>query len=82
MILQEVKMKKLSILLKLLFIINLVFLNNIVLASSEMNSTTFEKAKKAIVTIDTRIAVSAYEDTSSWTGTGFINDKQNGYINY
>ncbi|WP_041808831.1 S1C family serine protease [Rickettsia canadensis] len=80
MILQEVKMTKLSIVLKLLFIINLVFLNKIVLASAEMNSTIFEKAKKAIVTIDTRIAVSAYEDTSSWTGTGFINDKQNGYI--
>lgn len=73
-------MKKSSTLLKILFIINLFLLNNIVLASSETNSTIFEKAKKAIVTIDTRIAVSAYEDTSSWTGTGFINDKSNGYI--
>lgn len=73
-------MKKLSILLKLLFIINLFLLNNIVLASSETSSSIFEKAKKAIVTIDTRIAVSAYEDTNSWTGTGFINDKQHGYI--
>lgn len=73
-------MKKLSILSKLLFIINLFLLNNIVLASSETSSTIFERAKKAIVTIDTRIAVSAYEDTYSWTGTGFINDKQNGYI--
>ncbi|WP_085065623.1 S1C family serine protease [Rickettsia peacockii] len=80
MILQEVTMKKLPILLKLLFIINLVFLNNIVLASSETSTIIFEKAKKAIVTIDTRIAVSAYDDTSSWTGTGFINDKNNGYI--
>ncbi len=73
-------MKKLPILIKFLFIINLVFLNNIVLASSETNNAIFEKAKKAIVTIDTRIAVSAYDDTSSWTGTGFINDRQNGYI--
>ncbi|MEY4464352.1 MAG: hypothetical protein RLZZ81_1323 [Pseudomonadota bacterium] len=73
-------MKKLLILIKLLFIINLVFLNNIVLASSETSTAIFEKAKKAIVTIDTRIAVSAYDDTSSWTGTGFINDKNNGYI--
>ncbi|KJV98493.1 peptidase S7, Flavivirus NS3 serine protease family protein [Rickettsia amblyommatis str. Darkwater] len=80
MILQEVTMKKLPILLKLLFIINLVFLNNIVLASSETSTIIFEKAKQAIVTIDTRIAVSAYDDTSSWTGTGFINDKNNGYI--
>ncbi|WP_041405091.1 MULTISPECIES: S1C family serine protease [spotted fever group] len=79
MILQEVTMKKLPILLKLLFII-IVFLNNIVLASSETSTIIFEKAKKAIVTIDTRIAVSAYDDTSSWTGTGFINDKNNGYI--
>ncbi|MGX6959728.1 MAG: S1C family serine protease [Rickettsia endosymbiont of Pentastiridius leporinus] len=81
MILQEAGMKKLSILPKLLFIVNLFLLNNIVLASPETSSTTiFEKAKKAIVTIDTRIAVSAYEDTNSWTGTGFINDKKNGYI--
>ncbi|AAU03661.1 S1C family serine protease [Rickettsia typhi] len=80
MILQEVKMKKLPILLKLVFIINLVLMNNIVLASSDTNTAIFEKAKKAIVTIDTRIAVSAYDDTSSWTGTGFINDKNNGYI--
>ncbi|HJD55884.1 MAG TPA: S1C family serine protease [Rickettsia endosymbiont of Pyrocoelia pectoralis] len=80
MILQEVSMKKLLILPKLLFIVNLFLLNNIVLASSETSSTIFEKAKKAIVTIDTRIAVSAYEDTNSWTGTGFINDKKSGYI--
>ena len=80
MILQEVGMKKLLILPKILFIVNLFLLNNIVLASSEISSTIFEKAKKAIVTIDTRIAVSAYEDTNSWTGTGFINDKKNGYI--
>ncbi|AFC71604.1 heat shock protease [Rickettsia australis str. Cutlack] len=59
MILQEVIMKKLPILLKLLCIINLVFLNNIVLASSDASSAIFEKAQKAIVTIDTRIAVSA-----------------------
>ncbi|MGL4226161.1 MAG: S1C family serine protease, partial [Rickettsia sp.] len=65
MILQEVRMKKLLILIKFLFIINLVFLNNIVLASSETNTAIFEKAKKAIVTIDTRIAVSAYDDTRS-----------------
>ncbi|WP_395476596.1 S1C family serine protease [Rickettsia endosymbiont of Pantilius tunicatus] len=80
MILQEVGMKKLLILPKILFIVNLFLLNNIVLASSEISSSIFEKAKKAIVTIDTRIAVSAYEDTNSWTGTGFINDKKNGYI--
>ncbi|HJD65612.1 S1C family serine protease [Rickettsia bellii] len=80
MILQEVLMKKLLILPKILFIVNLFLLNNIVLASPEISSTIFEKAKKAIVTIDTRIAVSAYEDTNSWTGTGFINDKKNGYI--
>ena len=73
-------MKKLLILLKVLFIMNLFLSNNIILASSETSTTIFEKAKKAIVTIDTRIAVSAYEETNSWTGTGFINDKKNGYI--
>lgn len=80
MILQEVEMKKLLILSKILFIINLFVFNNIVLASSEISSAIFEKAKKAIVIIDTRIAISAYEDTNSWTGTGFINEKKNGYI--
>lgn len=73
-------MKKLLILPKILFIVNLFLLSNIVLALPEISSRIFEKAKKAIVTIDTRIAVSAYEDTNSWTGTGFINDKKNGYI--
>lgn len=36
--------------------------------------------KKAIVTIQTRVSVSAYTETGSWDGTGFIVDKTNGYI--
>ncbi len=55
-------MKKVPILIKILFIINLFFVN-IVNAAAIPNS--LEHAKKAIVTIDSRIAVSAYKDIGS-----------------
>lgn len=70
-------MKKVPILIKILFIINLFFVN-IVNAATIPNS--LEHPKKAIVTIDSRIAVSAYKDIGSWTGTGFVTDKANGFI--
>jgi S1-C subfamily serine protease len=39
-----------------------------------------EKIKQAIVTISSRISVSAYEDTGNWYGTGFITDIEDGII--
>lgn len=39
-----------------------------------------EKIKKAIVTINSRVPVSAYQNTGSWSGTGFIVDNKNGYL--
>ena len=39
-----------------------------------------EKIKKAIVTINSRVPVSAYQSTGSWSGTGFIVDATKGYL--
>jgi S1-C subfamily serine protease len=39
-----------------------------------------ETIKKAIVTINSRVPVSAYQNTGSWSGTGFIVDSKNGYL--
>lgn len=39
-----------------------------------------EKIRKAIVTINSRVPVSAYQNTGSWSGTGFIVDAKNGLI--
>ncbi|NNM42977.1 MAG: serine protease, partial [Chlamydiae bacterium] len=33
-----------------------------------------------IVNIDSRVSVSAYKSTGSWSGTGFIADSKNGYL--
>ncbi len=38
------------------------------------------KAKKSIVTIQSRISMSAYKFPGSWSGTGFVVDKKNGFI--
>ncbi|MFK7973921.1 MAG: S1C family serine protease [Rickettsiaceae bacterium] len=39
-----------------------------------------EKIRKAIVTINCRIPVSAYQNTGSWSGTGFIVDAAKGFL--
>lgn len=39
-----------------------------------------EKIRKAIVTINSRVPVSAYQNTGSWSGTGFIVDGKKGYL--
>ena len=39
-----------------------------------------EKTRKAIVSIDSRISVSAYNPTGNMKGTGFIADKKNGLL--
>lgn len=39
-----------------------------------------EKVRKAIITINCRIPVSAYQNTGSWSGTGFLVDDQRGLL--
>lgn len=39
-----------------------------------------EKIRKAIVTINSRVPVSAYQNTGSWSGTGFIVDGKKGFL--
>ena len=55
-------------------------LNSSALASKDISPDVLAKAKKAIVTIEARIAMSAYRNTGSWSGTGFVADKKNGFI--
>lgn len=57
-----------------------LFIINIVLATEQNTNKSTDKVEKAIVTIETRIAVSAYHDPGSLQGTGFITDKANGLI--
>ncbi|MGI4776389.1 MAG: S1C family serine protease [Janthinobacterium lividum] len=72
-------MKKLQKLIIISFFLQL-FTTNITLAVSQVTSKSLEKIEKAIVIIETRIAVSAYHDPGSLQGTGFITDKENGLI--
>jgi len=69
--------KNLLILLKLWVFISL---SGVITAHARVSEDTLEAAKKAIVTIESRIAASAYNNIGSWTGTGFINDTANGFI--
>jgi S1-C subfamily serine protease len=39
-----------------------------------------EKIRKSIVTINSRVPVSAYQNTGSWSGTGFIVDGKKGFL--
>ncbi len=72
-------MKKSIKLIKLLLFISLLSYQMICRAS-QPSPHVLEKAKKAIVTIDTRATISAYKTPGNWTGTGFITDKKNGFI--
>jgi S1-C subfamily serine protease len=72
-------MKKLSKSVKFFFFIGL-FSVNTVFATSKIAPETLRKVEKAIVTIDSRVSVSAYQDPGSWRGTGFITDKKDGFI--
>lgn len=56
----------------------LLFINNAIAASS--GNIDVNKIRKAIVTINSRISVSAYKNTGNWSGTGFVVDKEKGYL--
>lgn len=60
-----------------LFLTSFLSLN---IAALNISNDVLEKTKKAVVTIEARTAVSAYEQTGSWQGTGFIADKTQGLI--
>lgn len=62
-----------------IILFTLVFAGQIV-GASNITPETLEKTKRAIVTIDTRASIAAYNMTGSWTGTGFIADKLLGLI--
>ena len=72
-------MKKFQKLIKILFFLSF-FLEEPIFASNIINPKSIDKVEKAIVNIETRIAVSAYLDPGSWRGTGFITDKENGLV--
>jgi S1-C subfamily serine protease len=48
--------------------------------ASEIQPKILENVRKAVVTIDARISISAYKDTGNMKGTGFVADKNNGLI--
>ena len=72
-------MKKLSKPFKFFLLVGLLSIN-IAFATNKIAPETLKKVEKAIVTIDSRISVSAYQDPGSWKGTGFITDKEHGFI--
>ncbi len=61
-----------------------IFLIIIAVSSSHVHGEVAnydkEKIKRAIVTIQSRVPVSAYGSSGSWSGTGFITDTQRGFI--
>ena len=62
-----------------IFTITIFFLLNSARADSP-KIKDIEKIKKAIVTINSRVPVSAYQNTGSWSGTGFIVNDKKGYL--
>ena len=63
-----------------IFLIFLVSTSVVTEASGTVKVKDIEKIKKAIVTINSRVSVSAYQNTGSWSGTGFIADLEKGFV--
>lgn len=66
--------------IKILLIFAIISLNLQSFAGALLSPKVIENAKKSIVTIETRISASAYSALGSWSGTGFIVDKANGFV--
>lgn len=62
------------------FSITLFLLIDVTLAAGNITTSEVEKIRKAIVTINCRISVSAYQTTGSWYGTGFMVDANKGLL--
>jgi S1-C subfamily serine protease len=60
------------------FAVIVFFISSNATASNKIKD--IDKVRKAIVTIDSRVPVSAYQTTGQWSGTGFIVDDNNGYL--
>ena len=69
---------------KLTNLVNYLLISCIYLSYSHLaiafDAKKIEEIKSAIVMINTRVPMSAYGDPGNWIGTGFIHDKNNGYI--
>ncbi len=61
------------------FALSIVFLTGTVNAS-DINIKNIEKIRKSIVSINSRVPVSAYKNPGSWIGTGFLVDGKNGLL--
>jgi S1-C subfamily serine protease len=61
------------------FVVTIVFSFSLVQADN-FKIKEIDKIRKAIVTIHSRVPVSAYQNTGSWSGTGFVVDNQKGYL--
>ncbi|MFK7968417.1 MAG: trypsin-like peptidase domain-containing protein [Rickettsiaceae bacterium] len=62
-----------------IFLVSLILTNG-AYASNTAKIKDLEKIKQAIVTINSRVPVSAYQNTGSWSGTGFIANLEKGFI--
>lgn len=58
----------------------LCFFSFLAIAEVNIKPEVVAKAKKSIVTIQSRVSMSAYKSPGSWSGTGFIVDKKSGFI--
>ena len=63
---------------KLLMIIAIIIPCTV--CAEDVKPEILEKTRKAIVSIDARISVSAYQATGNMKGTGFIADKKTGLL--
>ncbi|RTK93954.1 MAG: serine protease [Rickettsiales bacterium] len=61
------------------FALSIFFLIGTVYANPD-KIQNIEKVRKSIVTINSRVPVSAYQNPGSWSGTGFIVDGKNGLL--
>jgi S1-C subfamily serine protease len=72
-------MKISTFFLKIIFIFS-VFIISSSIYSVEIPPEILEKIRKGVITIDSRISLSAYKERVTSTGTGFIADKKNGLL--
>jgi S1-C subfamily serine protease len=47
---------------------------------ADISPAVLENIRKGVITIDSRISISAYNDTGNFKGTGFIADKNSGLV--
>ncbi|MEY3197087.1 MAG: hypothetical protein RLZZ59_455, partial [Pseudomonadota bacterium] len=65
---------------KFLIILFILLSGALTSLAEDIKPSVLEHTRKAIVTINSRISVSAYRNTGNTAGTGFIVDKKMGLI--